>query len=350
MKQIKKVADTIYVRIDPKDRGWLKKYVRDHPELSEKAVVAGLIKYFKSLPPGERNDILRDPESVRSRIGAVIELMGWGDHAFSEGNWEWALEAYSALLRRHSEDAPGMKRFVYYKRGFCWLDVAIRLREEALRAIVLAPGNVVPDELWHDHYQAADQAIDMSIHNNEQFERLGGKHPMVHYSIACGWALRAKYAVERALPRNDDPLIELAGAVEKNSNVTPRDRSPDKEVWMKKIAESWRKKVATSECKRLEADVERFARKAMEALDDILREGVTELPQETSEAFVPHVDIGYFVRYAEDDSDLLFLKYDITTSTDYHNWVKRGSRDRSRSWLETFRRLQKGRGQEIDDR
>jgi hypothetical protein len=354
MEKIKKTSDTIYVRIDPDDKGWLQKYVEGHPDLSEKAVIAGLIKYFMRLPSdAERNAILRDPESLRSSVGAVIELMGWGDHAFSRGNWEWALEAYSVLLRRHSEGAPGIKRFAYYKRGYCWLDVAIRLREEALWSIAPpsrgvksddVPEDVHSDELWKEHYLAADRAIDVSIRNNKKFEEWGGKHPIVHYSIACGWALRAKYTVERALPRGDRLLIDLATAIHPKGDVIPLKRPPDDTAW-KNIADGWREKVARSARKRLEGEAEGYARAAMTALKDILREGVAPRPQEASGAFVPNVDVGYFVRYAQDDSDLLFLKYDRSTKGDYRKWEEMGGREKakswlkSKSWLETFDRL-----------
>ena len=137
-----KSRDTIYVRIDPEVRQSFQQFVlgRKKDGVSEKRVIERLLRDFMSLSDEERMGVLRservDPVGV---FGDLIYQFTWADHAFSTGQWAWAIEEYRRL-REMASAAPGIRLISTYKLGYSWLDVANSLRREAVQQYALADG------------------------------------------------------------------------------------------------------------------------------------------------------------------------------------------------------------------
>ncbi|MDG3008455.1 hypothetical protein [Paludisphaera mucosa] len=139
-----------------------------------------------------------------------MDLIVWADHAFNLYPREWALEAY-ARLSEDTGTSRGFRRLAESKEGFCWLDIAVGHRREAMLKIRSL-------EQWNECLNAANQAIEMSLLHIGDFQQLG-EHLVVHYNKACSWGLSAQYAVEQAVTWNTE---WLAGRAERLSSNCPR--------------------------------------------------------------------------------------------------------------------------------
>src|SRR5437588_7857565 len=143
------VAPTIYARIDPDDKDWLKKRVAEEGNWSENAVVSQLLKHFRFLSEEEQRDIVNGAEGgALTSAGALMNRISWLQHAFGQKFWAWALEeSYELAKEAQAAHAYEIWKFSQYRAAYCWLDIALDLRSEAIR---------LGGENWDKFYESVD--------------------------------------------------------------------------------------------------------------------------------------------------------------------------------------------------
>lgn len=348
----------VYVRIDQRCKDWIRKYAHDNPQFTEKLIVENLIKYVMSLPAVQQNDVLSGVQGSLTGVGTAIELLEWSEHAFSNKFWEWALEEFHGL-EEFARDASGLKRIAHYKQSYCYIEIAMALRKEAL----LNTGNLIGQgkfnlKQYDDSMRAADRALYLSLIHIKYFMNLEYKHPIVIFNRACVWSLRAQYTVERSLawradergtPWKKGMLSSLARSVQSQDKSTKGEGEPspktEEDCW-KEIGRDWHVKLSKEpEGELLIEKVTSYADCAMEslrAIKDVDEEG-RGLFRSKRGFVVRHSEI---VRRSEEDPDLRFLRSDARVSGEFYEWA---SQYKDVSRLKTFNMLWKELPQDVRD-
>lgn len=316
---------TIYARVSQADKDFIKELIQKH-STSENYIIETLISYFRELPKEDQREILEGSSgSTVRKAGELMERLAWAQHAFMHKRWGWALEEYRRL-EDESDRADGTWRFAQYKSGYCWLDLAIDARKAALLSDS-------PDD-WVPYYDGADWALRASIAYNErhatkgrQKRDTGSEHPVVGFNLACAWALRAQYLIERTLGRDSTALEPVRASL-----TLKKEQAAERNAAFANYFDTWRTELESRD-ENLFVPVERradsFGRQAMQMLVQ-----VSQIEQQRQ----PPFDTKFLVGLAREDSDLSFLRCDLNFSEKFKEWWSREIA--SRPVLEEIIRLQ----------
>lgn len=128
------MSEPFFVRLETDLKDWLNQYVeiKGRP-FNNTYIINKILRYFKNASPDEQAAMMGMQLPAVASVGRLSEIMAWADHAFRADRWEWAIETYYKLLEE-SRGALGYERFAHYKIGFCWLEIALDLRQEAINA------------------------------------------------------------------------------------------------------------------------------------------------------------------------------------------------------------------------
>jgi hypothetical protein len=318
-------TDTIYVRVDAEEKQWLSERVKSEEGWSQNLVISQLLRHFRSLPEQEQREIMASGgASIVSKAGTLMEREAWLQHAFGARFWVWALEE-ALKLAKDSEafHAPGTWKFAQYRAAYCWLDIGIELRCDAIRSL--------SRETWEALFDAADWALCASITFNRRYSAgLGGrnlntiKHPLVALNLACAQSLRAQYLVEKYLGPDSKSVARASRALNEQKELKRSEASEGQlhHNWMDEI----RKKNASLPIEQIQREVITRATEAMTSLKT-LKGRFDE----------PPMDRQFLLRHASIDADLEFLRDDPSFAAEFRSLL---STDDEHSLLKTFRSAQ----------
>lgn len=321
----------LYVRVDQQDKDSLQKRVADEDGWSDNTVVSQLLKYFLKISPQEQRDIVSGVGSL-TKIGELMSRIAWLQHAFGGRLWEWALEECYELARiSEAVHAYDIWTFAQYRAAFCWLEMALLLRRDALF--------LCNAETWNDLYAAAEWCLCASIVHNRchsagkppggrDIFNKSSRHPIIAYNLASGMSLRAQYAIERKLGPKASVIQGLAAQIKKQvEKATPEESA---ELISEDILEGW-KETLRDELKANKGfndeEFEVFTNKVGRTADVAMKELSKLTTPETSfvDNAVPR-NASFMVRYAPRDPDLAFLKNDKAFKKDFKeftDWQKK---------------------------
>lgn len=307
-------SETIYARVDAEDKQWLRERVaKEKGNWSENAVISQLLKHFKALPEKAQQDIMAGQGALTS-AGVLMGRVSWLQHAFGQKFWAWSLdECYElASVSELVQDAYEIWRFAQYRAAFCWLEIAIQLRREAIR--------LRSSESWNNLYEAAEWAVCASIVHNRRHS--AGKpqekdvfnkqssHPLIAYNLACGMSLRAQYCIERSL----GPEATYFEGPSKEFQEQDRKKTEEQLKEWDKIPEDWREQLSAKLKERFEEFASKVSATASEAMKELAQlttaENLDASPRDT----------GFMVRYAPHDPDLAFLRFDKAFKKSFTDW------------------------------
>ena len=271
----------LYVRIDKAIRDKFGDWVEEETGLSEKQVVENLIKWFLGLSPGEQQQVIAGHSVIG--VGELIEQLAWADHAFDRRFWDRARQEFEVLEKKAiAINASGFVRIAQYKQAFCWLDIAIGLRNEAF------------EKSDTDRLAMARKALVKStlINKRKQNQLIADEGPkqrqlIIAYNLACAFSLMAQFKAEFVL---FDTI---------NSMMVDNNEETIKNAW-KDIGGQWRKlieeKIDVDEAKVVISDTERYALESLHYLNQLMGD---------REVFA------YVVNVIRNDRDFDFLRHDI---------------------------------------
>lgn len=340
-----KATSTLSVRIDPDVLTTLIEYTKNHRGVTQAKVVESMIKYFARQSPEQQHLIVMGVGSdYLDLLGKALQLVTWGDHAYSGRFLPWAIETYSKLDKISAEaqesvdddesikDPVGvlsLRRIAWFKLGSAWMDLAMQLRTRALVDLALylknmaaqsdaaTPNESKPDE-WQELYAAAHKSCLVAIAYHrlfnkslEEFEHL--PQPTVLYNQACAWTLIAQYLTEQNASNQ-----ELYPLAQRELQQQEEERQQEEEQMLQSCLPP---------ADDLEAD--HALQKAAECLQRIRihYEGDTE--------GMPLADTKWLFDYAERDPDLACFRRGKEVT--FKKWLdERKSRT---SLLDSFKRL-----------
>ena len=310
-KDISSGSDTIYARINPEDKNWLKTRVQKEPGWSENLVIAALVKYFRSLSEIDQQNLVAG-DSVFASFDEIFHRGSWLQHAFGQKFWQWALDECYELAKICERGSYALWTFAQYRAAFCWLEIAILLRREAIK--------FCRAEFWDQCYEAADWAICASlVHNRchsagrpgldaEKIFNAPSRHPLVAYNLACGMSLRARYSIERKLGPEQDFFAHLAEEIQEQDKATPEQIEE-----FENIPKNWREDVKTGDREGFVGKVGRHVEEAMKELRRL------KVPDSFPKGMLPR-DKDFLHRYAPQDPDLALLKWDEIFKKEFDLW------------------------------
>jgi hypothetical protein len=316
---------TIYARVSLTAKRILTD-VADAEQLSQNEVIELLLGYLGRIK-GETADlkaVLHGQGQTKTPLespSALIRYLQWADHAFTLKHWEWALAAYS-LLEKSADKDPGFRVLALYKQGFCWLEVAINLRKEAIQAVKewrMPAGRKEQDSAnltddWNSHYDAAEMAVRAALLQYEKFLKLDD-HPAVHFNIACCYMLLSQYAIERTLSHKSELIPEL-------NREFGGEQGQNFKLLIKEFCNKWRSEVADKDKRKLLEDkVMANASRAMEQLKTLSHELAAQPNEATSNTVIPW-DARFLIHRAGEDADLMLLRHDAKTSGMFGKWFE----------------------------
>jgi hypothetical protein len=298
-------------RVSLADKSFLKDAARA-ANLSEIEVLRRIIRFVKDQPFEEQHRIIAEKGlTAVSQAGSLMVRQAWLQHAFGGNQWHWALEEAMAL----AEDAlrvgaPDAWRFAQYRAAYCWLEIAMGLRADALLRL--------ERKGWDVCFTSADQALCAAIAHNIHYSKgvpqtgsnkppIPVEHPLVTYNIACAWSLRAQYIVERSLGPSSLENKKLSRILKRELSKQNKTTTalPSVASWSKRAAPQDREKV------RLVANTRGQA--ALNALESITKSCRAQPPR----------DIEFIVRRAENDIDLEFLRREERLRARLEGWIAR---------------------------
>lgn len=231
-----KTTQTLSVRIDPKVLKELIKYTKENRGVTQAKVVENLIAYFAQQSPEQQHLLVRGVGSdYLGLLGKALQLVTWGDHAYTRQYLPWAIETYDELDRISAEAEKSvsrpesakervgilsLRRIAWFKLGSAWMDVAMQLRARALVELANRIGPEGPQsdakepnrprpETWDTLYDAALDSLRVAIGYHRLFNKsLEVPQPAVLYNQACAWTLMAQYRTEQKA--NDKELYSIA--------------------------------------------------------------------------------------------------------------------------------------------
>lgn len=238
-----KATKTLSVRIDSDTFDRFNIYTKGHNVFTQANIVESLIDYFMKQSEEQKHLLVRGVGSdYVDLVTEALQLVTWGDHAFSGSHLPWVIETYNELnniaaeARRPTNDAEweadsdaeseadgksdsetkptgllSLRRIAWFKLGRAWIDIARGLRAKALVGLAhhLKPstgGDATPDDSkpddWAELYNAAIDSFRIAVANfrlfNQSLQNFGkDPHPTVLYNQACVWSLTAQYIAER---------------------------------------------------------------------------------------------------------------------------------------------------------
>lgn len=317
---VKRTPDTIYARVDPEVKEWLASYVERNPDLSERKIIEGLIRFFwRSFKSDDERRQVLDGKHF-TEFGDLVEKLGWADHAFSTKSWTWAIEEYGEV-ETLSDKAPGIRRLAEYKQSYCYLDVAMDLRALALQKA---------GSERRDLFDAAKRSLLTSVVFTERY--LGEvQHRVLVYNIACAWSLYAQYTIESLLPQEYVAKLSETLALSLPYGSQPTSRLEEEE-W-KKIGLEWRNLRGESGDvlgAMIESSITVCVGKAMKRLYELTSSKERSLPK----------NYQFLVNMAKYDSDTLFLRFDAGSRQSFLAWSQEEGREGS--LLRSFHAIQEG--------
>ena len=295
---------TLYVRLEDEAQKDELKDLADVLDLSINEVVVRLVKYLLAHDADNRQAILekKRPETTIEKISRFLVKFAWADHAFSNKSWATAIEEYREL-KDSSVEGDDMWLLSQYKEAFCFIDLAVGARDEALlRAHDHERDRPTDPEHWAECYRRADQALRYAIVYNNDFlshvdrDRLPASCPVVIFNLVCCWSLRAQYAAEFSLGPAHGPLIEAYSP--------PAGGDPIGELeWTKDLGEGWRHEIEKDDVRKaLVPVVVGFRRRAVEELRHLAK-AVTQ-------------ESAFLLDLIRTDPDLGFLRWDLDANRD----------------------------------
>jgi hypothetical protein len=227
--------------------------------------------------------------------------------------------------------APGLERIAKYKEGFCWFELAAKLRREV---IVMAPqlrsgGNI---EVWYSYYEAIYQALRITESYFTSFAAYGNletlpiQMPFATYNIACIYSLWAQYKVEEALTCESEHIINLSRAL--------TDDEPEKheESFWQEFGSKWRDCFGHQGGTLLERDVDSMLQSCMATLSIMADECNSKFSQSITRS-----DLEFLVTNSQKDFDLRFVRWEASSSSQFIKWGKANRIDNAT--LEHYKRL-----------
>jgi hypothetical protein len=279
--------DTLYSRVAETHKKFMKE-TADSMGLAENQLVIRLIENLMHLKASSKEDFLDflNGRGGTHKASEMLERMSWATHAFEKRHFAWAIEEYQRL----SEEAPradGVFRLAQYKLGYCWAEIA-----DQLRLYAMEHGGAV----WDPAFDAADWALCAALFYNARYSNTNKddepdlskdpSHSVVEYNLACTWALRAQYGVERSLrgkarETRRKQLLRLRPAKASQENL-PRS-------------------------KKVDPVIAEFQQRAMRHLSKLS----TRAPSKE-----PPTDAGVLIRRTETDADLSLLR----STDEFNKW------------------------------
>jgi hypothetical protein len=328
-------ADTIFAKIKEDDR---KRFAERVQKLgvTEKEVIQKLVRRFNQMDDLEvRAFLAEEPPPIRS-LAEAIELLEWGDHAFSKFRWEWCADVYMRVYEITVE-TPELRRFALYKLGFVFIELGLSLRNE-LMASVNPKTPVDPGPEWGEYYDAIDDAWRAALHFNQKFLEIG-EHPVIRYNIACCRGLLARSLVERVLtPRSK----WVRQAAEHAVKLDKKEISEIPDKWWEDFGTGWRADVTDKDqVRRLDRAIVAFAEGAISELK-VMADGVGKGESDREEAArdrgpITPKDPSELVRLSKNDHDFKFIRFDPKTASLFRDWDKAHATTTTK--LTSFRRL-----------
>jgi hypothetical protein len=329
---------TIYVRVDRDDKTWLEQFALKHKAQgwSQNHVISRLLKFVQQIPDEELHEIIEGTSSgVLTKASSLMEQFAWLQQAFGQRFWYWALELALDLEKEAAASgAIDMEKFAQYRIAYCWLDIAIELRNGTIRLCQSAKND------WIELFSAADWALCASIAYNEKYSigRIQSRkspevqHPLVAFNLACAWSLRAQYYIERWLGPDAKPIKAIS---EKLTKERDQQLASEKE---RQFHAGWRADLVRQNSKLAEAvesEVEWRAEQSLQMLELLKIGKFSEAP----------TDREFIVRFAKRDSDLELLRSDEGFKGVFEAWAGDSSEHKI-SLLESF---QKAKARISDD-
>jgi hypothetical protein len=256
----------VFVRLDQDLRDWFEAFCKDSGR-SQNRVITRLLEYLRKLEDFDRNQLLES--QVVPAFSVLLERLEWATHAFSKTYWTWSLQEFQEV--EHLADklnASGIRWLARYKESYCWLDIAMFWRNQALqdgprgftRACTAVRNSLVLSQNHLDHTQ----------------------HRVIFFNVACAWSLLAQFEVEEQLMRKDSPCIP--------------ELKKGPEAWST-IGNTWRNEIAD---KLFTDKIDSYAKKALYFFRLVAERDDT----------IPPLDHAFLLRSWESDLDFLFLRND----------------------------------------
>jgi len=316
-------GNTIYARIDPKDKKWLGERVNAEGDWSESMVISQLLKYLRSLSVQDQRNLIKYGPDFAG-VGEIINYSLWLGHAFSQEFWQWALEECYRLAAACVQAQSGNElwSFAQYRAAFCWLEIAILLRREAIKLHDPESWN---NSSWDKSYACADWALCASIVHNKchsvgrpgakEIFKAESRHPLVAYNLACGMSLRAQYAIERQLGVRAPFFFKPMA----NQDEATREQLLELDN-LEFFPANWRADLKTG---KENNDTDDFVNRVGRHVDAAMKElKKLNASQDFPENMLPK-DKDFLHRYAPQDPDLALLKWDEIFRKDFDAWKQR---------------------------
>jgi hypothetical protein len=316
------------------------KALTDATRLPLERLLAFAISYLEKLrSENQLERTLSTGQATIRDLSRAIELLQWNQQAFINKRWHWCCLINERLLKEYN-DIPQIKRFAFYRLGYCHLalctDLIALIPEVVLKTQETASASV------ESICEKAMQSIKASIYFSRQACSSEGEVNVARYNLACAYSLFAEVTAigQSAWHLKSEGIKPIRDAMSKcldrkNQRIREEANADARHAWRKVFAENWRG--MNKEGGRV------HGREIME-VDKALSRAVKELKDwvKSAPSSVIPVAPGELIRWSRIDLDLIFLRNDPSADIreSYDAWTKSHSGDSS--LLDTHKSLIEG--------